>query len=246
MLSLRNVSRVYREGSVVVPALTDVDLDIGAERFTMIVGPSGSGKTTLLNLIGTIDRPTTGTITIEGQDVGALCDRALTAFRAARIGFIFQAFNLLPMLSALENVEYGLLLAQVPAAARRARALEALEAVGLSAQLRQRPSQLSGGQRQRVAIARALAKRPALVLADEPTANLDSHNGAAIVALMREMQRRYRMTFIFSTHDGELMKHADELVTTHDGKVHQSTLAPAGAAAAPARPGDALARRAVA
>jgi putative ABC transport system ATP-binding protein len=188
----------------------------------MIVGPSGSGKTTLLNLIGTIDQPDAGSIEIDGRDITSMTDRTVSAFRAARIGFIFQAFNLMPVLSAYENIEYALLLAGLPAAERKRRTQEALQAVGLAEHQHHKPNQLSGGQRQRVAIARALVKRPALVLADEPTANLDSQTGASIVALMRDMQKQFKTTFIFSTHDHELMRHADQLLTMLDGAVTSS------------------------
>jgi len=219
MLRLHHVYKTYREGALVVEALRDVDLAIGEERFTMIVGPSGSGKTTLLNLLGTIDKPTRGRVEIDGIDVGTLDDRQLTAFRAARIGFIFQAFNLLPVLTAYENVEYALLQSGVGKKERESRTLELLEAVDLRSFAKHRPNQLSGGQRQRVAIARALVKNPRLVLADEPTANLDSAIGGAIVNLMRRMQKQFRTTFVFSTHDAELMRHADEILHTRDGVV---------------------------
>jgi putative ABC transport system ATP-binding protein len=219
MLQLEGVSKTYRHGSIEVHALRDASLTLSQPGFTMISGPSGSGKTTLLNLIGTLDRPSQGTVRIEGQDVGRLCDRALTRFRAERIGFIFQSFNLMPVLSAYENVEYALLHTALPAAQRKQRTDELIDAVGLTSHRTHRPGELSGGQCQRVAIARALVKRPALVLADEPTANLDSANGAAIVQLMREMQSRFRTSFIFSTHDPMLLGHADQVLYTRDGTV---------------------------
>lgn len=215
---LRSVSKTYRTGSVEVAAVKAINLDINPHQFTMLVGPSGSGKTTLLNIIGCIDRPTSGTIEVAGQDVGLLGDDALTDFRARNIGFVFQDFNLMPVLSAYENVEYPLLLVDAPAFERRERTLAMLAAVGLSKQHQQRPSELSGGQRQRVAIARALVKNPQIVLADEPTANLDSRTGAAIIDLMREMQDSFRTTFIFATHDQQVMKRADNTVTILDGE----------------------------
>jgi len=211
------VSKVYDAGTVRVTALKDINLVITRQRFTMIIGPSGSGKTTLLNLIGCIDTPTAGKVQICGQDIGTLKDRAITEFRAKNIGYIFQNFNLIPVLSAYENVEYALLQNDLSARERRERVREILAAVGLDAQRDQRPNQLSGGQRQRVAIARALIKRPAIVLADEPTANLDSATGAAIVELMHDMQRDSETTFIFSTHDPHLMTHAEETFTIRDG-----------------------------
>jgi putative ABC transport system ATP-binding protein len=219
MLQLDNVSKTFRSGTISVHALRDVTLTLDGPGFTMISGPSGSGKTTLLNLIGTLDRPSQGTIRIDGKDVGTMPDRALTRFRADHIGFIFQSFNLMPVLSAYENVEYALLQTGMPAHERRRRTNELIEAVGLASHAAHRPNQLSGGQRQRVAIARALVKRPLLVLADEPTANLDSANGRAIVELMRDMQRRFDTAFIFSTHDPMLLGHADRVLTTLDGKV---------------------------
>jgi putative ABC transport system ATP-binding protein len=214
---LREVAKTYDVGAVAVRALAAISLDVHSQRFTMIVGPSGSGKTTLLNLIGCIDAPTAGTVEVCGQAVAALNDTAVSDFRARHIGFIFQGFSLVPVLSAYENVEYPLLLLGTPAAERRARTLAMLDAVGLAAQARQRPNELSGGQKQRVAIARALVKQPDIVLADEPTANLDSATGAAIIALMRRVQAELSTTFIFSTHDAQLISHADEIFTIRDG-----------------------------
>ena len=219
VVRLHGVTKTYHAGAVEVPALRGISLDIPAQRFTMLVGPSGSGKTTLLNLIGCIDTPSTGAVEISGQDVARLSDNALSDFRARKIGFIFQGFSLIPVLSAYENVEYPLLLTGVPAAARRKAALAVLEAVGLSAQKDQRPGELSGGQKQRVAIARALVKKPAIVLADEPTANLDSHTGASIIQLMRQMQVESHTTFIFASHDAQLISHADEIFTIRDGEL---------------------------
>ena len=216
---LTDVSKTYRAGKVDVPAIKGLSLTIQRERFSMLVGPSGSGKTTLLNLIGCIDRPSQGMVVVDGADVAALADDALSDFRAHNLGFIFQNFSLIPVLSAYENIEYPLLLLGQPARQRRERTMAMLEAVGLIDQRRQRPNQLSGGQKQRVAIGRALVKDPALVLADEPTANLDSKTGAAIIALMRRMQQSYATTFVFSTHDPQLMSHADETFTMRDGEL---------------------------
>ena len=216
---LKKVVKHYRLGSVDVPAVQDITLNIQPNRFTVIAGPSGSGKTTLLNLIGCIDRPDSGEIVVAGEAVQTFSDDALSDFRARRIGFIFQNFNLLPVLSAYENVEYPLLLAKQPAARRRQRVLELLDAVGLMERAQNRPGQLSGGQRQRVAIARALATAPQLVLADEPTANLDSQTGAAIIALMRRMQREYGASFVFSSHDAQVMAEADDAVIIQDGRI---------------------------
>jgi putative ABC transport system ATP-binding protein len=217
VVELKNVTKSYKTGRSEVRALRGITLSIPARAFTMLVAPSGSGKSTLLNLIGCIDEPTSGVVNVAGQAVGELSDRALADFRAQKIGFIFQGFSLVPVLSAYENVEYPLMLTRVPAAARRRATLDMLEAVGLSEQQRRRPNELSGGQKQRVAIARALVKQPEIVLADEPTANLDSETGASIVALMRRMQSQSRTTFIFATHDPHLMSQADRLVSMRDG-----------------------------
>jgi len=185
----------------------------------MVVGPSGSGKTTLLNLVGCIDVPSSGMVEVCGQDIAALHDDAVSEFRARNISFVFQGFNLIPVLTAYENVEYPLLLSRMRAGERRQRTLAMLEAVGLANQQRQRPNELSGGQKQRVAVARALVKEPQLVLADEPTANLDSHTGASIIELMRRMQQDLRTSFIFSTHDPQLISHAEEIFTIRDGEL---------------------------
>jgi putative ABC transport system ATP-binding protein len=217
VVTLTNVIKTYKVGEVDVPALKGITFDIPRQRFSVIVGPSGSGKTTLLNLIGCLDRATGGRVIVAGEDVAALPDNAISDFRAQKVGFIFQNFSLIPVFSAYENVEYPLLVLGVDAAERRRRATAMLEAVGLSDHSRQRPNQLSGGQKQRVAIARALVKEPDFVLADEPTANLDSQTGKSIIELMRRMQEQYATTFVFSTHDRQLMSHADETFTIHDG-----------------------------
>jgi putative ABC transport system ATP-binding protein len=216
---LKRVHRTYRFGSVDVPALSDIDLVILPKRFTVISGPSGSGKTTLLNLIGCIDRPDSGTVMVGGKPVQAMPDDALSDYRAEHLGFIFQNFNLLPVLTAFENIEYPLVLAGVPAAQRRERVLSLLHSVGLEAHARKLPNQLSGGQRQRVAIARALARQPEIVIADEPTANLDSKTGQEIISLMRDMQRLHLVSFIFSSHDPKVLEAADDAVHIHDGRI---------------------------
>jgi putative ABC transport system ATP-binding protein len=228
-LILENVAKTYRLDRVNVLALRDVNLRIRAHCFTVLSGASGSGKTTLLNLIGCLDRPDSGAITVAGQRVAQLSDEALSDFRLRHIGFVFQSFNLLPVLTAYENIEYPLLLAHMPAAKRRERVRELLAAVGLSAHARHWPGQLSGGQRQRVAIARALATSPALVLADEPTANLDSETGAAIIALMRGMQRDFKATFVFASHDPQVLAEADDAVVLQDGRILRIEREAAGA-----------------
>jgi len=219
VVRLQGVAKTYRVGSVDVEALRGVSLDIHKSRFSVVIGPSGSGKTTLLNLIGAIDAPTAGSVELCGQDLGLLKDDALSDFRAHHVGFVFQGFSLMPVLSAYENVEYPLLLVGMPASERKDRVLSMLEAVGLSDQRQRRPNELSGGQKQRVAIARALVKRPDVVLADEPTANLDTRTGASIIELMRNMQEKFQTTFVFSTHDPQLMSHSDETFTVKDGQL---------------------------
>jgi putative ABC transport system ATP-binding protein len=216
---LKGIAKTYRLDAVDVPALVDVDLVILPNRFTVISGPSGSGKTTLLNLIGCIDRPDKGSLMVGGKPVQSMSDDALSDFRARQLGFIFQNFNLLPVLTAFENVEYPLVMAGMPAAERRARVAQLLEQVGLAAHGHRRPGQLSGGQRQRVAIARALARQPQIVLADEPTANLDSKTGEEIIALMRRMQQQQHVSFIFSSHDPKVLEAADDAVHIHDGRI---------------------------
>jgi len=214
---LQDVARIYRAGDVEVPALRGISIDIPYHRFSMVIGASGSGKSTLLNLIGCIDAPSRGAVEVCGQAIGDLDDDRLADFRALNIGFIFQTFSLVPVLSAYENVEYPLLLLGTPEPERRRRTTDVIDAVGLSAYAHRRPNELSGGQRQRVAIARALVKAPQLVLADEPTANLDSETGAAIIELMHRVQAQSRTTFVFATHDPQLMSAADEIFVIRDG-----------------------------
>ncbi|HEY6862353.1 MAG TPA: ABC transporter ATP-binding protein [Burkholderiales bacterium] len=231
VVSLRGIAKTYHLDAVDVPALADVDLDIRADCFTVISGPSGSGKTTLLNIVGCIDQPDRGDVRVAGEDVRALSDDALSDFRARHLGFVFQNFNLLPVLTVYENVEYPLLLSRQPAARRRRRVEALLEAVGLADKARNLPGQLSGGQRQRVAIARALASSPKLVLADEPTANLDSQTGASIISLMRDMQREQHVSFVFSSHDPKVLAAADDAIVIRDGRIEKVERRPAGGAA---------------
>ena len=222
-MSVVRVEHVYKEyllGEQTVPALQDVTLNIQSGAFLAIAGPSGSGKTTLLNLIGCIDEPTRGQLFINDEEVTGKNPNQLAALRARTIGFIFQTFNLLPVLSAAENVEYPLLWrSDLGKAERRERTARFLDIVGLAKFAKHRPNQLSGGQRQRVAIARALAIEPAIVLADEPTANLDHATGDGILQLMKELNREMKTTFIFSTHDARVMNMADRLVKMEDGKI---------------------------
>jgi len=216
---LRDVTKEYGTGDARVAALDGVSLAVDAGEFTVISGPSGSGKTTLFNLVGCLDKPTRGTVRLEEHDVVGLSAGELARLRARRIGFVFQSFNLIPVFTALENVELPLLYAGVHARERAARAEAALGRVGLLGRKNHYPNQLSGGQQQRVAIARALVKKPALVIADEPTANLDSKTGDAVVELMRTMNEKLGVTFLFSTHDPAVMAHARREVKLHDGEI---------------------------
>jgi putative ABC transport system ATP-binding protein len=204
-------------GRTVVKALCGVSLEIARGEFLCIAGPSGSGKTTLLNLIGCLDKPTSGRILIEGQDVSKLSPKELAWVRRRRLGFVFQTFNLVPVLTAYENIELPLLLLGVGAAERRRRVYALLEALGISELAHHRPDEMSGGQQQRVSIARALITEPALVLADEPTANLDSETGKAIIELMHELNKTHGTTFVFSTHDPKVMARASRLIHIRDG-----------------------------
>jgi len=219
---IEQLNKTYKLDSVETIGLADVSVQIAPNRLTVLSGPSGSGKTTLLNMAGCIDRADSGRIVIAGQDTARLSDNALSDFRARQIGHVFQTFNLLPVLSAYENVEYPLLMARVRADARSRRVMHLLDAVGLADKAQHHPGQLSGGERQRVAIARALAMAPPLVLADEPTASLDSHTGASIVELMRRIQRERRVSFVIASHDPQVIGAADEVVRMRDGRIVDS------------------------
>lgn len=218
-VTLKGVTKDYHLGKTVVKALKEISIEIGEREFVSIAGPSGSGKTTLLNLIGCIDKPTSGDIFISGQNVVGLRERQLDEIRARKIGFVFQDFNLIPVLSAFENIEYPLLLTKLKSSKRKERVKSALQEVGLLNFAKHRPNELSGGQRQRVAIARALVTNPEIVLADEPTGNLDSQTGETIINLMLQINQQKGTTFIFSTHDPMVMKHARQLIKIHDGKI---------------------------
>ena len=212
------ISKNYLTGEVLVRALKDISFTIEPASFVSFIGPSGSGKTTLLNLIGCLDKPTTGRLTVAGADVSSLSRRASAAFRGANLGFIFQDFNLLPVLTVYENIEYPLLMVQnVPAEERTKRVRQLLAAVGMMEQHHKYPDQISGGQKQRVAIARALITRPQLVLADEPTANLDSQTAYKVIDLMKKMRDELKTTFIFSTHDQKIVGEAEIIYQLTDG-----------------------------
>jgi putative ABC transport system ATP-binding protein len=217
-VAVKDVTKTYRLGRLTVTALAGVSLAVRTGEFLAVAGPSGSGKTTLLNLIGCLDTPTSGEIAIDGEPVSALSPGRRADLRASKLGFVFQTFNLIPVLTAYENVEYPLLIHRRGGnVATRVRA--ALEQVGLGDRAKHRPPELSGGQQQRVAIARALVGEPALVLADEPTANLDSHTGHDIIELMRRLNREHGTTFVFSTHDPRIMQAADRVLEISDGRL---------------------------
>jgi len=219
LVSVEQVTRKFPLDHSAVIALDHVNLGIEAGEFLAISGPSGSGKSTLLNLIGCIDKPSSGRILISGTDTSRLSPAQASVLRRERIGFVFQTFNLIPVFTASENVEYPLLVQGVSAVERRRRVAEALDNVGLSARASHRPDLLSGGERQRVAIARAIVHRPSLVLADEPTANLDTHNATQLIDLMRDLNRSLGLTFIFSTHDQRLLEHTPRIVRLTDGRI---------------------------
>ena len=219
MISIRNVSKVYRSGSNEVAALRGVSLEVERGEFLAVAGPSGSGKSTLLNLIGCLDAATGGEVLIDGRPVSGLDRKQLALFRRRHLGFVFQSFNLIPVLTAYENVSLAMSLITRDAKEVRRRSLEMLAEVGLQELTERRPGELSGGQQQRVAIARALVRKPPIVLADEPTANVDSATGEGLLELMRRLNRQLGATFIFSTHDAMVMDYAARLVRLQDGRV---------------------------
>lgn len=226
IVEVEQVTRVYRQGAHEVQALRGLDLQIARGEFTAICGPSGSGKTTLLNVIGALDRPSSGSVRLEGRELGNMSQRERSNMRRDRIGFVFQSYNLVPVLSACENAEMVLALQGVPRAQRRAQVLRLLGEVGLGGMEQRRPDELSGGQQQRVAFARAIAARPAVILADEPTANLDSENAARLLDLMQRLNRERGLTFLFATHDPRVMARARRIVRVEDGQVAQDELRP--------------------
>jgi len=238
IVNVQDVSRSYplnhSRTRNLVCALSHLYLQVEAGEFLAISGPSGSGKTTLLNLIGCIDQPTSGRISIGGDDASSLSPGHLTALRREKIGFVFQTFNLIPVFTAAENVEYPLLIQGMSSQERRIRVAEALESVGLTARAHHRPDLLSGGERQRVAVARAIVHRPVLVLADEPTANLDTHNATQLIDLMRGLNQRLGLTFLFSTHDQRLLEHTPRIVRLTDGAIESDSHADAASFQPPA------------
>ena len=226
LLTLKDIGKRYCQGEVEVQALNHIDLSVEEGEFAALVGPSGSGKTTLLNVIGGLDAPSSGSVSLNGTDISRLSEGALSDFRLFELGFIFQAYNLVPVLSALENVELVMVLQGRHAGERRERAEHYLELVGLKGLMQRRPAALSGGQQQRVAVARALAAGPRLVLADEPTANLDSENATALLDIMHRLSHEEKTTFIFSTHDTRVMERAERIITLRDGRIASDEVVP--------------------
>jgi len=224
IITVENVSRLYLQGKVEVAALRSLSLQVSSGEFTAICGPSGSGKTTLLNLIGALDHPTSGQVIIEGQDLTSLNRQELSILRRDRIGFVFQSYNLIPVLTAYENAELVLSVQGVSLSERKEKVMTLLKAVGLEGLEDRRPSELSGGQQQRVAIARALASDPAVILADEPTANVDSETAVLLLDLMQELNQSHQATFVFSTHDPRVMERARRLVHMVDGQIESDEL----------------------
>jgi putative ABC transport system ATP-binding protein len=219
IIEIANLKKNYETNGIVVSAIRGIDLSVEQGEFSAIAGPSGSGKTTLLNTIGGLDNPTEGSVRVSGSDIASLSAKALSMMRLKKIGFIFQAYNLIPVLSAIENVEYILLLQGMDKEERRRRSAEMLESVGLGKEMFRLPKELSGGQQQRVAVARAIVSAPDIVLADEPTANLDQKTGASLLDLMHELNKNLGITFIFSTHDGMVMERSERLVSLVDGRI---------------------------
>lgn len=219
LLQLESIAKMYRQGDAKVMALEGIDLTIDEGEFVSLVGPSGSGKTTLLNISGGLDSPTTGSVQLNGYDLSGRNEDDLAQIRLMQVGFIFQAYNLVPVLSALENVELVMVLQGRHPRDRRQRALHYLDLVGLAGMTDRRPSALSGGQQQRVAVARALAAGPRLVLADEPTANLDSENAAGLLDIMHRLSHEEQTTFVFATHDPRVMARAERIITLQDGRI---------------------------
>ncbi len=224
LIEISNLNKIYNTSAVPVHAVRDVSLNIDKKEFMAVVGPSGSGKTTLLNIVGGLDKPTSGKVIIDGSDLSTLSPGSLVEYRLGHIGFVFQAYNLIPVFTARENVEFIMLLQGIEKNERENRAIDLLKQVGLRDRINTRPAKLSGGEQQRVAVARALASRPAFVLADEPTANLDSESAESLLDLMEELNERYEMTFIFSTHDLRVMRRARRIVTLQDGGIVEDKL----------------------
>ena len=219
IIEIKNLHKIYTESEVPVHAVNGIDISFEQGEFTAIVGPSGSGKTTFLNMLGGLDKPTEGEVVIDNVNIGDMSSKQVIDFRLRNIGFVFQAYNLIPVLTAKENVEFIMQLQKRDKKEREARAIEMLEAVGLGERLNSRPSKLSGGQQQRVAVARALASKPKFILADEPTANLDSASTNNLLEMMQKLNKKENITFVFSTHDQRVVDKARRIITIDDGKI---------------------------
>ncbi len=219
ILRTENVDKIYKDNGVPVHALKNINLKITKGEYLAIAGPSGSGKTTLLNLLGTLDKPTSGKVFFENSDYTSKSRKELAEFRLRKLGFIFQAYNLIPVLTALENIEFSMMLLGVPEKERHERAKKLMEELGIDDLANKRPNEMSGGQQQRVAVARAIVNNPVIVLADEPTANLDSENGSKLLDLMEKMNEEKNITFIFSSHDKQVIERAKRLILLKDGRI---------------------------
>jgi putative ABC transport system ATP-binding protein len=219
VIRIENVHKTYSDNGVPVHALRGVSLSIAQGEFVVIAGPSGSGKTTLLNIMGALDTPTVGSVFLEGEAISELTRSAISAIRLKKLGFVFQAYNLIPVLTALENIEFSMMLLGMDSAERRRRAMEVMAELDIDQLADKRPNEMSGGQQQRVAVARAIVNNPKIILADEPTANLDSETGGNLLDLMERMNRQHNLTFIFSSHDPEVIRRARRLILLHDGSV---------------------------
>jgi putative ABC transport system ATP-binding protein len=219
LIRVENLEKVYRDNSVPVQALRGINLIVNKGEFLVIAGPSGSGKTTLLNLLGALDKPTVGKVYLENEDLSLKSKSELSSLRLNRMGFIFQAYNLIPVLTAMENIEFSMMLLGIPEKERRKKALELMDDLGIKELANKRPNEMSGGQQQRVAVARAMVNNPSIILADEPTANLDSTTGGLLLDLMQKMNVDKKITFIFSSHDKQVMDRASRLIILRDGKI---------------------------
>ncbi len=224
IIKLNKVTKIYSDNGVPVEALRGIDLTITKGEFTVIAGPSGSGKTTLLNVVGTLDKPTSGKVFLQGEDIGLKTRKQLSDIRLDRLGFIFQAYNLIPVLTAMENIEFAMMLKKIPEKERRKKALAVMEELEIAELAKKKPNQMSGGQQQRVAVARAIVNDPVIVLADEPTANIDSKTGENLLNLMLRMNTEKNITFVFSSHDRQVMDFSRRLITLKDGLIVEDTV----------------------
>ncbi len=225
IIRIEKIEKIYRDNGIPVYALREVDLTINKGEFTVIAGPSGSGKTTLLNMVGALDKPTSGSIYLENEDISLKSKNEIASIRLRKLGFVFQAYNLIPVLTALENIEFTMMLLGIPEKERRDRAFEIMRELEIEELTNKKPNEMSGGQQQRVAVARAIVNKPSIVLADEPTANLDSKTGGKLIDLMQRMNEEKQLTFVFASHDELVIKRAKRLLLLRDGLIEKDTLA---------------------